>query len=257
MCDLEHLCCFHLHKSCCHAARNESVYSAHTHLYSLSVSLSLFLTGVFVFPTLIHSSARYGAGCLRFCSGAAGVFQDVSLCHRHLAMSQQLTMTVPCFMLQESRTCTRERSASVRSCWVSRGWHWWWCVTCLPSSTSEYPLAQNQPLTVHDNHPFPSLFPEILRCFKAEDRRERPQTSLLVKGERSAHLKHVEMIKLSSFHLCSLSNKYRMREQRGMERQEVWAKGDVSVMCRCVVPAECSVAFISRAMKSIHSAQCY
>lgn len=38
---------------------------------------------------------------------------------------------------QGSRTCTRGRSVSAKSCWASPGQLWWWCATCSPSSTSE------------------------------------------------------------------------------------------------------------------------
>lgn len=109
---------------------------------TLSSVVFVSLECLFLKLTPLHSGNKKPAASPSV--APAGVFPDVSLCR---------TSWWHFFSLQGSRTCTRGRSASVRSCWVSRGRRWWWCATCSPSSTSESPLTQ-KPLTVNDNRPF-------------------------------------------------------------------------------------------------------
>lgn len=133
--------------------KNLCLSSAHTLTFPLSFFSSFWNSS--------PPQQRHGASCFSFCGACFWCFSG---CDGGCSDA--------CFFLQESRTCTRERSASVRSCWVSRGRPWWWCVTCSPSSTSECPLTQKQALTVNDHRPFLSIFPVLFpsRGSKAEDK---------------------------------------------------------------------------------------
>lgn len=197
---------FNLTSSLAVALKTDS--SAHTLTFLLSFFVFVALNCLFVFLKL-NLSAAAEAGRLSVC----------------LSVRLRFVLIVH-FLPQESRTCTSERSASARSCWASRGRRWWWCVTCSPSSTSEWIHSQLMIIA-------PIFFPFSQSCSS------RPawfQTSPVVKGVRSAHLQH-------GARFTSAASQINIEWESG----EGWR----GVMCRCDLQAECINVIIGRPVKCV------